>query len=109
MIHTATVAASNAREAIRLDNAALLQASRSVLVSIASVCQFEADNCGKGPAHIGMTTDQAIRTAWCYPDKKNTTETAGHLHEQWIYQHGVEHRGYLYFDNGHLTAIQETP
>jgi hypothetical protein len=109
MIDTAVVAASNAREAIRLDNAALLQASRSVLVSIASVCKFEMDNCGTGSARIGMTTDEAIHTSWCYPDKKNTTETKGHFREQWIYQNGVEHRGYLYFDNGHLTAIQETP
>jgi hypothetical protein len=109
MIHNAVVAASNARAAITLGNAALFQLSQSQLTSIASLCTYEKENCGKGPAHIGMTTDQAIHTSWCYPDKKNTTETEGHFREQWIYQHSVEHRGYLYFDNGHLTAIQETP
>ena len=57
-----------------------------------------------------MTTTEAIHTDWCYPDKKDTTETAGHLREQWIYQsQGDVNRGYLYFDNGRLTAIQKTP
>jgi hypothetical protein len=57
-----------------------------------------------------MSPQDAIHTSWCFPDKKNTTETAGHVREQWVYQNPRDlNRGYLYFDNGRLTAIQETP
>ena len=74
------------------------------MLSLAEVCKSEKQSCGQGPAHIGMTPEQAIRTSWCFPEKKNTTETAGHAREQWIYPG----RGYLYFDNGRLSAIQES-
>ena len=73
------------------------------LLALAQICKMETESCGTGPAHLGMTTKEAIHTSWCFPEKRNTTETAGHIREQWVYQS----RGYLYFDNGHLTAIQE--
>jgi len=100
----------NARDAIEQGNEALFQLAKSEIISIAEVCKYEKDNCGKGPARIGMTAAEVIHTDWCYPDKKNTTETEGHLREQWIYQEReIGPKGYLYFDNGRLTAIQETP
>jgi hypothetical protein len=66
-------------------------------------CEREETECGAGPARIGMTKDRAIHTSWCFPEKVNTTETAGDIHEQWVYPNG----GYLYFDNGRLTSIQD--
>jgi len=66
-------------------------------------CEREEHECGTGPARIGMTRAQAIHTSWCFPEKVNTTETAGDVHEQLVYPDGQ----YLYFDYGRLTAIQE--
>ena len=81
------------------------------LNAFVEVCNREKAECGKGPARIGMTKEQAVRTSWCSPDAINRTTTAGHVKEQWVYQsrdHPRINRGYLYFDNGRLTAIQET-
>jgi len=41
------------------------------------------------------------KTNWGAPDEINRTMTARGTHEQWVYS-----RGYLYFDNGILTAAQ---
>lgn len=51
---------------------------------------------------IGMTEDEVLASSWGRPSSRNTTTTKGGIHEQWVYR-----RGYLYFDNGILTAIQE--
>ena len=76
------------------------------ILVLGEIRKLEKERCGTGPARLGMTTDEAIHTSWCFPDKTNTTETAGHFHEQWVYGS----RGYLYFENGRLTAIQtQTP
>lgn len=80
-----------------------LQQVGVALLALDQVCKSETENCGTGPAVVGMTTKEAIHTSWCFPDKTNTTWTAGHTSEQWVY----EGRGYLYFDDGRLTAIQE--
>jgi hypothetical protein len=49
-------------------------------------CGLDAETRGKGLACVGMTTMEAVHTACCVPDKKNTTTTAAHLKVQWIYQ-----------------------
>ncbi len=96
-------AALLAREALSNNNSAAFEQSMKALVAVAQICKIEMENCGRGSAHLGMTASEAIHTSWCFPDKTNTTETAGHIREQWIYPS----RGYLYFDNGRLIAIQE--
>jgi hypothetical protein len=57
--------------------------------------------CSAGRPKIGMTRLEAY-LEWCRPYGFNTTETAAGVREQWIY----EDRGYLYFENGRLVAIQ---
>ncbi len=52
---------------------------------------------------IGMTADQ-VREAWGSPAQINTTTTRQGQSEQWVYGVGQ----YLYFDNGVLTAIQQS-
>ena len=52
---------------------------------------------------IGMTREQAVKTTWGEPEKKNTTTTKYGTHEQWVYAGNR----YLYFDNGILTSIQQ--
>jgi hypothetical protein len=53
---------------------------------------------------IGMTAKQvAINTNWGRPDTVNRTTLKNGVHEQWVYPN----KGYLYFDNGKLVAIQD--
>jgi len=52
---------------------------------------------------IGMTQERVLQSSWGRPSKVNRTTTARVSHEQWVYEGGG---GYLYFDNGILTAIQ---
>ncbi|AFM41004.1 hypothetical protein Desaci_2029 [Desulfosporosinus acidiphilus SJ4] len=51
---------------------------------------------------IGMTQQQVLDSSWGRPNEVNRTVTANGTHEQWVYDNG----GYLYFDNGILTAVQ---
>ena len=51
-------------------------------------------------AVIGMTRDMCS-LSWGLPQKINETVTGNKISEQWVYS-----RGYLYFDNGILTAVQ---
>ena len=51
---------------------------------------------------IGMTAEEVEQTSWGKPDKINTTETVYGIHEQWVY----EKYGYVYLDDGIVTAIQ---
>lgn len=54
---------------------------------------------------IGMTQKQVVEsTNWGWPDAINRTVTKRGESEQWVYQDG---RGYLYFNNGRLSAIQQ--
>ena len=92
-----------ARQAFQSGIPDAIKAMTDAMLALAEICKLEQEQCGVGPARIGMTMDEAIRTSWCFPDKKNRTEIAGHVREQWIYGG----RGYLYFDNGRLTGIQE--
>jgi hypothetical protein len=68
--------------------------------------------CKKYPLQIGMTAAEAKASYWCYPSHINTTTTAGNPQtEQWVYDGrpiGNDHKGYLYFTDGVLTAVQES-
>ncbi|WP_088226122.1 hypothetical protein [Desulfosporosinus sp. FKB] len=52
---------------------------------------------------IGMTEQEVLDSSWGKPQKTNKTITAYGTTEQWVYADG---NGYLYFDNGILTAVQ---
>jgi hypothetical protein len=61
--------------------------------------------CAAGKPEIGMTKDEAVK-AWCQPWHINTDQTAFGVREQWVYGRSDYIRGYLYFENGRLVAIQ---
>lgn len=50
---------------------------------------------------IGMTADDVLKSSWGRPQSVNKTTTSRGTREQWVYR-----GGYLYFENGVLTAIQ---
>lgn len=50
---------------------------------------------------IGMNKADVIASSWGKPQKINTTTNARGSHEQWVYG-----GGYLYFEDGILTSIQ---
>lgn len=50
---------------------------------------------------IGMSEQDVLDSSWGRPQKVNRTIRANYVREQWVYQ-----GGYLYFENGRLTAIQ---
>lgn len=56
----------------------------------------------KVPPRIGMTELEVYESTWGSPKHKNTTETKYGKHEQWVYDNG-----YIYFDDGIVTAIQK--
>ncbi|MDH0562208.1 hypothetical protein [Acinetobacter courvalinii] len=55
---------------------------------------------------VGMSTAQAEKSTWGYPDKINKTTNATGITEQWVYRRGSASK-YLYFKNGKLTTIQD--
>jgi hypothetical protein len=71
---------------------------RTILISVLNDIE---KRCAAGRPQIGMTRLEAY-LGWCRPYSFNTTETAAGVREQWVY----EDRGYLYFENGRLVAIQ---
>jgi hypothetical protein len=82
-------------------------------ISFAKSIESEKQKC-RGPIRIGMSALQVLSSEWCRPNHINTTTTAGHQTEQWVYRTDLEplrglvrHRGYLYITDGVLTAIQE--
>ncbi len=50
---------------------------------------------------IGMTMEDVLASSWGRPQSVNKTTTSRGTREQWVYG-----GGYLYFENGVLTAIQ---
>ena len=52
---------------------------------------------------IGMTAENLEQSTWGLPNKKNITETASHIKEQWVYDDG-----YIYLTDGYVTAIQKS-
>ena len=55
----------------------------------------------KDPA-IGMTEWDVYQSTWGFPKDRNKTTTAYGVSEQWVYD-----KGYIYFEDGKVTAIQE--
>ena len=53
---------------------------------------------------IGMTEERVLQSSWGKPDHVNRTTTANGVREQWVYD--SRGSGYLYFDDGILTGIQ---
>lgn len=53
---------------------------------------------------IGMTQEEVLMSSWGKPDKINRTTNSYGVSEQWVYRYRVS--GYLYFDDGILTSIQ---
>lgn len=51
---------------------------------------------------IGMTESEVYASTWGTPKKKNRTETANSVREQWVYD-----EGYIYFEDGRVTSIQD--
>lgn len=55
---------------------------------------------------LGMTA-QEVRRAWGNPSSINTTQIAGNVSQQWVYEPGtLRRRAYVYLNNGIVTAIQ---
>jgi hypothetical protein len=50
---------------------------------------------------IGMSKEDALASSWGKPRKINSSHYRWGTHEQWVYD-----GGYLYFENGVLTSIQ---
>jgi hypothetical protein len=55
-----------------------------------------------GSVRIGLNTEGVLKSCWGKPTKINTTLTADHKTEQWVYGSGH----YLYLTDGFVTAIQ---
>ncbi len=62
------------------------------------------DRLSRPSPKIGMTESEALDTIWGTPDKKNVTIVGRHRSEQWVFPSF----GYLYLEDGVLTAIQRT-
>jgi hypothetical protein len=75
----------------------------------------EEDRIGRPDPQIGMTSSQVkCETNWGSPNRVNTTTTANGVTEQWVYTGELRNRiltpqarGYLYFRDGLLYAIQK--
>ena len=52
---------------------------------------------------VGMTKEEVLNGKWGSPSKKNITETVNGTSEQWVYSY----YGYVYFENGIVTAVQK--
>lgn len=79
------------------------EADKSNLDKIAQPSEDQIAQAKKPDAKIGMTKYQvAQETKWGNPYNVNKTTTKSGLSEQWVYS-----RGYLYFENNKLVAIQE--
>jgi hypothetical protein len=88
------------------------QAAESAVAHMIADCQ------SRSAVAIGMTEQEVLASKWGNRSEENTTETVAGTRVQWVYDHGPEcadngipsmgigRRTYLYFDNGHLVAIQ---
>jgi hypothetical protein len=59
-------------------------------------------SCTRDP-RIGMSEDEVLISCWGKPRNRRRIGVEGLMRDQWIYGDGR----YLYFDNGHLVAIEE--
>ena len=53
---------------------------------------------------LGMSEEEVLQSSWGKPDKVNRSHGSWGVHEQWVYRNRVS--GYLYFENGKLTSVQ---
>jgi hypothetical protein len=92
----------------------VLLAATVVICSASSIANATCNSAeGRPPRHIeadgsltcepviGMDGQDTMAT-WGWPEGVNTDETSSGIREQWVYPG----RGYLYFENGRLVAIQ---
>lgn len=61
----------------------------------------DASDARMGGASIGLNAEGVRKSCWGKPLHVNTTMTASHTHEQWVYG-----GGYLYLTDGVVTSIQ---
>ena len=54
-----------------------------------------------GKPEVGFTGEAAIKTCWGKPQRINTTKTAEHTYDQWVYV-----GGFLNFTDGVVTSVQ---
>lgn len=62
--------------------------------------RFKAQKKREG-VRIGMSEQDVLDSSWGKPTKVNRTTSKYGVHEQWVYG-----GGYLYFEDGVLTSIQ---
>jgi hypothetical protein len=112
--------AEDARMALQANNALMasvyienLNTTLDGCDRLAKSVQATNEKC-RGPLRLGMNALEVRRSEWCDPQHINTTTTAGHEREQWVYtttrdpiRGRTQHSGYLYLTDGVLTAIQE--
>ena len=67
----------------------------------AAAARAEAAFKRKQGVHLGMTREDVLASSWGRPRKVNTTTNVYGTREQWVYD-----GGYLYFQDGILTSIQ---
>jgi len=79
---------------------ALADTARDQLTQIA-MAKSRAERKKLG-VRIGMSEQDVLESNWGKPNDINTTTTASHVRQQWVYSY----KGYLYFTDGILTSIQ---
>jgi len=72
----------------------------------------------KKPIAIGMTEEEVLASRWGKPDRVNTTESADHVRQTWVYDYGpicttrpggAHHQPeFLYFTDGRLVVVQKS-
>lgn len=77
------------------------QASAEKIKSDAAQARADAARKRREGVRIGMSEQDVLDSSWGRPRKVNRTTRASGTAEQWVYD-----GGYLYFDNGVLTSIQ---
>lgn len=87
---------------IPLDKKVKVASCNSNILSDSSADALEYEDPDYAP-EIGMTEAEVLGSYWGEPDDINTTTTTSGTEEQWVY----DGRGYLYFEDGILTTIQE--
>lgn len=67
-----------------------------------SIEKEEKENRSNREPEIGMTKEEVLEGLWGTPDYKNVDKYEWGTEEQWVY----EGKGYVYFEDGIVTAIQ---
>jgi hypothetical protein len=67
----------------------------------AAAARAEATRKRREGVRLGMTREDVLASSWGRPRKVNSTTNRYGTHEQWVYD-----GGYLYFEDGILTSVQ---